>query len=542
MFVSEDELKKAVKILLKAGFRLSPSTLPLLRSTSNPIEIAQSILDKYSANTTGFIKDEHIRSLTFSQTKKESSNMSKISITSNVQSIDERINNSSLVNDNTVNLTPKINSFRNSVINTSVDDLDALHNFEKDIQVHWEPNFSNSYLGDVTDMLRYFSNRFEKLSKIFRNRSDIGNITKISRLNKRKENDKVSVIGMVIDKQFPPTGGGIIELDDPTSDKVLSAIIPKKEESLVEIALKIMNDTVICVSGILKSESSILVNNIHLPDIPLNHTVTKADIPVHVAFLSDIHVGSNGFLSEPFEKFVQFLHGNFGNRKMQKLGKLTKYVLFAGDVVDGVGVYPNQEDELEIVDVREQYNVFANYIERFPDDVEVVIIPGNHDHVRSAEPQPVIPAIYAKELHSLKNVHMLANPSQIKIHGVKTLLYHCTSLPDILNFVPGLKTEKPVEVMIKMLQARHLAPIWNARTPLATEPEDSLVIENIPDLFHGGHIHINDLGIYNNVRILNSGTMQDQTSYQKALNITPTPGEVIVMNLKTLTPNLLRLM
>lgn len=91
--------------------------------------------------------------------------------------------------------------------------------------------------------------------------------------------------------------------------------------------------------------------------------------------------------------------------------------------------------------------------------------------------------------------------------------------------------------MKQMLRARHLAPLWGARTPIATEAKDHLVISNVPDVFHGGHIHINGEGNHRGVRIVNSGTMQDQTGFQKSLNIEPTPGIVSVLNLQTLSWN-----
>ncbi|MFV2014469.1 MAG: DNA polymerase II small subunit, partial [Candidatus Heimdallarchaeota archaeon] len=84
------------------------------------------------------------------------------------------------------------------------------------------------------------------------------------------------------------------------------------------------------------------------------------------------------------------------------------------------------------------------------------------------------------------------------------------------------------------LRARHLAPIWGAKTPIIPEAKDHLVIERIPDVFHGGHIHINGEGHYRGVQIVNSGTMQSQTSFQKSLNIDPTPGQISLLNLQSL--------
>jgi DNA polymerase II small subunit len=112
----------------------------------------------------------------------------------------------------------------------------------------------------------------------------------------------------------------------------------------------------------------------------------------------------------------------------------------------------------------------------------------------------------------------------------------------MINNIPGMQIDKPIEVMINMLKARHLAPMWGSKTPLATEPEDHLVIDPIPDIFHGGHVHINGYGKYKGVQIVNSGTMQAQTSFQKSLNIDPTPGQVTLLNLKTRIPSQLDFM
>jgi DNA polymerase II small subunit len=312
---------------------------------------------------------------------------------------------------------------------------------------------------------------------------------------------------------------------------MLDVIVPSSNSVLVEECQRLMYDSVICVLGFLKF-GKLIANEILLPDLPKYRDHRRAEIPVHVAYLSDIHIGSKHFLPEPMEKFIDFLNGNYGNSKLQALGEQTKYVLFGGDVVDGVGIYPNQLDDLEIDSINDQYDVFAQFVERIPEDVEVIVIPGNHDMVRSAEPQPSIDPIYTPALSSFDNVHLLPNPTQVALHEVHVLMYHCTSLPDITNHIPGLPIEQPVEVMKQMLRSRHLAPIWGARTPIAFEPSDHLVIDPIPDIFHGGHIHINGEGSYGGVRIINSGTMQDQTSYQKSLNIVPTPGQVTLTNLK----------
>ena len=48
--------------------------------------------------------------------------------------------------------------------------------------------------------------------------------------------------------------------------------------------------------------------------------------------------------------------------------------------------------------------------------------------------------------------------------------------------------------MKHLLRARHLSPIYGSQTPIAPEMEDLLVIEDVPDIFHVGHVHRAQLG------------------------------------------------
>ena len=426
-----------------------------------------------------------------------------------------------------------------NVIQTPDNMLQGLNNYESKIKIDWVPQISKSSLGDINNFVSYFQSRIQRLSKFFKGRRDISNLTSIKKVFGFKKHRPVSIIGIVTDKILYSSGGATISIEDLSCEKVLVASIPKQNQKLVDIIKFLLNDCVICVQGEVISKGRILAHHLVLPDVPKFHQPNKASVPVHVAFLSDIHIGSSLFLNSAFENFIKFLNGTFGSSKMRALGLQTKYVLFAGDIVDGVGIYPDQEKQLVIKNIKAQYEKFSEYIEMIPDDRQIVVIPGNHDHVRSAEPQPAIDQKYATTLYNFGNVYLLPNPSQISIHGVKILIYHCTSIPDIINNIPGLHSQKPAKIMEKMLQFRHLAPLWGGKTPIAPEPIDNLVISSIPDIFHGGHMHINDISNYHGVTIINSGTMQKQTNYQKNLNIVPTPGKVIVVNLKTLKPNFL---
>ena len=75
-----------------------------------------------------------------------------------------------------------------------------------------------------------------------------------------------------------------------------------------------------------------------------------------------------------------------------------------------------------------------------------------------------------------------------------------------LATTPGLSYEKPQDAMKVLLRARHVAPIFGLRTPIAPEVEDHLVIEEVPDIFHAGHVHTVGVDRYKSTLIINSGT------------------------------------
>jgi DNA polymerase II small subunit len=247
-----------------------------------------------------------------------------------------------------------------------------------------------------------------------------------------------------------------------------------------------------------------------------------------------MHVGSTKFQRDSFNRFILWLNGKYGDAGMREVASRVKYVLIAGDIVDGIGVYPNQVKELAVKDIHEQYKLAANYIEQIPDYMEVIVIPGNHDTPRKALPQPAISNVYLETLEESRNVYSVGNPCFLSLHNVEVLLYHGRSLDDITSTVSGMDFNHPEKAMKLLLQSRHLAPVYGGKTPLSAENKDFLVIEHVPDIFHAGHVHVLGYTNYRGVLVVNSGGWQDQTNYMRRLGVTPTPGKVPVVDLQTL--------
>ena len=107
----------------------------------------------------------------------------------------------------------------------------------------------------------------------------------------------------------------------------------------------------------------------------------------YALFIGDLHFGSKRFLKKGFEKFMEYLKGKIPGTEEEV--KKIKYLFIVGDIVTGVGNYPNQEKDLEINDLEEQFIQLCEYaFTKIRKDIKIIISPGNHDCVRLMEPQP----------------------------------------------------------------------------------------------------------------------------------------------------------
>lgn len=237
-------------------------------------------------------------------------------------------------------------------------------------------------------------------------------------------------------------------------------------------------------------------------------------------------------MEQEWHAFLRWLNGDSGNKRQKDVAGKIKYLVIPGDVVDGIGIYPNQEEELSITDVYRQYETLAEQIRNIPNHITILMQPGNHDAVRPAEPQPT----FEKEIRDLfmgVDIRFAGNPCYFSLDSVEILSYHGQSLLDFSTNIQHLKYNEPIEVMKQMLRKHHLAPTYGGYTPLAPEHSDYMVIDQVPDIFVTGHVHLASIGEYRGVTLINASSWQSQTSYQKMLNFTPEPAKLPIVNLKS---------
>ena len=399
------------------------------------------------------------------------------------------------------------------------------------IKVVENPADKISTSGSIEEYLEYFHDRFKRLERLLRQRIDIRDAVSIREAYKAPANAKLKVIGMITEKRESKKRI-LLRLEDLES--AVTVLIPANaKRELIEKAGMLLLDQVVCISVVKGRGNLFIADDIIWPDIPKRKPKTASE-PVYAALISDLHVGSKTFMRKEFSNFLFWLNGKYGNSKATEIAGKVKYLIVAGDIVDGIGVYPQQIKELAIKDISKQYELAAEFFEQIPDYIDVIIIPGNHDASRKALPQPAIPKDYAEAIYEKRKIYSLGNPATVEVHGVEILIYHGRSLDDVIVSSPNIEFNNPEKAMRLLLQCRHLAPTYGAKTPIAPEPRDFLVIERIPDIFHAGHVHVVGYEYYRGTLIVNSGAWQRQTAYQKKMGLTPVPGVVPIVNLQTL--------
>ncbi|MGE5187847.1 MAG: DNA-directed DNA polymerase II small subunit [Betaproteobacteria bacterium] len=393
--------------------------------------------------------------------------------------------------------------------------------------------------GTLEEYVLYFQDRFKRIERLLRQRMDVKAATPITEAVKSQPKTKLKIICMLTEKR-DSKNNTILSVEDLGGTAAI--LVPQKApEEVKKKALMLLPDQIFCAAVTKTRGDLLLAEDIILPEVG-KKPPQRAQETVYAVLTSDTHIGSTKFTKEAFKRFILWLKGKYGTPLMREIAERVKYLLIAGDIVDGIGIYPGQQHELTIRDVHKQYEFAIKYLEKIPDYIEIVLSPGNHDASRKSLPQPAIPDGYLKSLKSKRNIHSVGSPCLLSIHGVEVLMYHGRSLDDIVGVVPGMDHEHPEKAMRLLLQCRHLAPMYGGKTMLSPENRDYLVVDKVPDIFHAGHIHVNGLCNYRGVLVVNSGGWQEQTDYMEKLGLVPTPGKVPVVNLQTLETTVLDFM
>jgi DNA polymerase II small subunit len=226
--------------------------------------------------------------------------------------------------------------------------------YDADVKIIKDITGKSTCEGNTTDFAKLFANRFSIVRKILRKqRRELAQVIPINRMKSSGIKD-IQVVGIVNEIRTTTNGHRLIELEDDTGS--ITAIVLQNARDLFQTAQTIVPDEIIGISGQFSNHGDLfLIQSIIYPDISLHNTYHKTSDPICTAFLSDIHIGSKEFMDKQWQSFIKWITGNLGNSRQKDVAGKIKYIVIPGDVVDGIGIYPNQEHELVITDLYKQY-------------------------------------------------------------------------------------------------------------------------------------------------------------------------------------------
>ncbi|MEZ5334218.1 MAG: hypothetical protein R2741_02735 [Methanolobus sp.] len=317
-----------ISAFIEEGYQISPEAVELVCSHCSPKELIAYILENIDLSVL-VIDVEHINIEDFSALGQ--------------------------VNDEHFKPSPELPSTTGSGNNGSGNNYSypyneasfSFCNCESPISILSDITDNSTCVGEYMEFVQFFRNRYSRLSDIIRGRitaRPIESLKKNKGTNYRgsREAGEISIIGMISDIKSTSNGHKILEVEDPTGS--FSVLIRMADKELFEQASHFVLDEVVGFTGNLTNDGNLMIaQKITLPDLPTTNLRTGSF--GKAILTSDIHIGSNTFLEEPWEKFLDFLNGDTDNEALAAISKEIRYLLVAGDLVDGVGIYPGQEED-----------------------------------------------------------------------------------------------------------------------------------------------------------------------------------------------------
>lgn len=383
---------------------------------------------------------------------------------------------------------------------------------------------------EVSDFVGNFRSRYQQIQKVLMNRPELqNNLVSINKISNNRQS--LSIIGALIERRVTKNKNLMLRFEDLTGE--ISGVVKLNNENVFKKAEELILDDIVGIKA--SGDREILyIHDIFYPDAFLPEK-TKFEEEVCIAFLSDVHAGSVMHLGKNMEKFLDWINSE------NEIAKKIKYIFFNGDNVDGVGIFPGQENLLSLKSMKEQYNLLAYYLKKIPKHIQMFMIPGQHDAVRVAEPQPIIDGAYASALYEIDNLNLLTNPALVRLFEknkeFKVLMYHGASIHSFINSIPELRIIKahktPARAVEHMLKRRHLSPMHSQVTYIPNIDRDPLVISEVPDVLVTGEVHRLDIKNYNGILIITGSCWQSQTPFEERVGNETDPCKVAVLNLKT---------
>ncbi|MFX1285368.1 MAG: metallophosphoesterase [Promethearchaeota archaeon] len=366
---------------------------------------------------------------------------------------------------------------------------------------------------DIPAFRQLFQDRYEQLSNILKR--NLNHSEAILKRNLSVEEIPLIktgiIIGMVQDTRVLHTNKFVIQLEDPESEIITNCVMVQDSESFPKYR-EILRDTVIGISGVLPKNfkggdiTAFWGKNIIRPGFsPIKFKPTSESRKI--LFIADIHFGSKYFSRSVFAKLIKFLTLKDLNPLYENIASEIDCIIIAGDLVDGVGHFSDQKDQISAHSIQIQYENLATSLMEIPAHIQIIVIPGEHDATHTALPQPAIDKKIGKPLLALPNLTSYGNPVRLSVENLNLLVFHGQG-----NYTLYQQSQQeqfnPIAGIKHLLEYRHLCPEYGSFYPLAPFKKDYLVIDEMPEVVVSGHFHQAHFEEYKGVKIITCGTFQ----------------------------------
>ncbi len=217
------------------------------------------------------------------------------------------------------------------------DDLEVFLGLKDDGELEHEYRILNDPSSKITSAEgvdgynALFTSRFSKLKKIVSNRPEAKMLKSISSVISTKSNDDMYICGLLSERRVERNVTKLT-IDDPTGS--IDTIVFDKD--LQKTAATLLTDQFVMEKISFGKNGGFIVKDVIVPDIP-EHAPNRSKTETYAVFLSDLHIGSMYFMEKELNDFILWLSSP------DPVARKIRFVLICGDIVDGVGIYPNHD-------------------------------------------------------------------------------------------------------------------------------------------------------------------------------------------------------
>jgi len=291
----------------------------------------------------------------------------------------------------------------------------------------------------VNDIVDFFNKRYEFLGNLLSKRLDLINLISINRVSEKVK--IFSIIGMVKEKN---TSNKTAVVEDSTGEIELAL-----SETLLN---QLVEDEIVGV--VCRKDGIIYGEKLVFPDIPLQREINKTNEEKYIFLISDIHMDSEQFRRESYEKLLDWLE--------KQQSKLTIFVV--GDISS------KKED-------------IVKFLSDLPSTHEIHVIKGDIDGDIDRDTLP--------------------NPAFVQIENVKLFLFHDKSLNEYMSL-----WGTPEQTLINLIKKRHLNPTFSLNSKIYDN--DPYLLDAIPDIVVAAHSHIPSVTNYKGTTAVSIGSFVSQ--------------------------------